>query len=87
MSNDLRNYGVVDQFHNHLLVVMLGLSISALPGMWPPIEVEAQLPLSPTWTREKSVSRAHVEISTPFDISTRDLRHQGVSSKILVILN
>jgi len=28
MSNDLRNSGVVDQFHNDLLVVMLGLSLA-----------------------------------------------------------
>src|SRR4030095_13043343 len=41
-----------------------------------------QLPLSGNVESDITASRAHVEISTPSDISTRDLRHQGVSSKI-----
>jgi hypothetical protein len=53
MSNDFPNCGVVDQFHNDLLVEGLTDSdnIPTLPGTWPPIEVEAKLPLPATWTR------------------------------------
>jgi hypothetical protein len=36
---------------------------------------------------EFSRAVAHVGISTPFDISTRDFRQKGTRVKILVVLN
>jgi hypothetical protein len=91
MSNDFPNCGVVDQFHNDLLVEGLTDSdnIPTLPGTWPLIEHKWRLNslLSQRGVGEKSISRAHVEISTPFDISTRDLRHAGARRKILLLLN
>ena len=45
--------------------------------------MEAQFPaIRQRRVGQKSVSRAHVEISTPFDLSTGDFRHDGASSKI-----